>query len=48
MCHKSAFVFEALNQLSGRGGYVGCEILFNGRVKLIGRAVTTIEGKMHV
>lgn len=54
-CALAVYWAEKLNksilngyQASIRGGYVGCEILSNGRVKLIGRAVTTIEGKMHV
>ncbi|QIA66042.1 PhzF family phenazine biosynthesis isomerase [Vibrio astriarenae] len=35
-------------QASARGGYVATESLPNGRTKLIGSAVTVIEGKMRV
>lgn len=34
-------------QASARGGYVGSELLANGRIKLIGSALTTINGKME-
>ncbi|WP_375322453.1 PhzF family phenazine biosynthesis protein [Aliivibrio logei] len=35
-------------QASSRGGYIGTELLSNGRIKLIGSAVTTIKGQMFV
>ncbi len=35
-------------QASARGGYVNTELLSNGRIKLIGTAVTVIKGTMKV
>ena len=54
-CALTVYWAEKLNkatfmgyQASSRGGYVGSELLSNGRIKLIGSAVTTIKGQMFV
>ncbi|KJG17434.1 PhzF family phenazine biosynthesis protein [Photobacterium angustum] len=54
-CALTLYWSEKLNkvklngyQASARGGYVSTELLPNGRIKLIGSAITTIKGTMQL
>lgn len=37
-----------IDQASDRGGYLGTEKLSNGRIKIIGSAVTVISGTLNL
>ncbi|MCG3863978.1 MULTISPECIES: PhzF family phenazine biosynthesis protein [unclassified Photobacterium] len=54
-CALTLYWSEKLNkvklngyQASARGGYVSTELLPNGRIKLIGSAITVIKGTLHL